>query len=424
MPVPFRKALFWLHLTTALLAGLVILVMSGTGLLLAFEAQLQALADGGSRYVEPVENIPAASLEGLLGTLREQRGELGVSAVTVRRDPREAVSLALGREGVLYLDPYRRVATGQGSTAVRAGFRTVTEIHRFLAAQGDARSVGKAVTGGASLVFLVILVSGLYIWIPRAASWLQVRNAVWFRRGLAAKARDFNWHHVLGIWALLPLLVVVASALPISYPWAGNLIQALTGSPPAPVASAVQRPANAAAPGAAGSGPAESSPRLAELDLAGLDRAIAVAKSAEPSWQAITVRLPAQPDGTLSVIVDNSPRRGRPDLRAQLTVAAGSGQVVKHGRFAEQDRGRRVRSWMRWLHTGEAGGLPGQAVGALACAAVLVLGWTGYALVFRRFSAWLRSRPARVGRLLGAAAKPGPRVVTPSSSMPHFPPEV
>ena len=42
----FRKVLFWLHLSAGVLAGLIILMMSVTGVLLTYERQLQVWEDG------------------------------------------------------------------------------------------------------------------------------------------------------------------------------------------------------------------------------------------------------------------------------------------------------------------------------------------------------------------------------------------
>src|SRR5436190_1171040 len=41
-----RKSIFWLHLVAGSIAGLVILVMSVTGVVLAFERQIMAMVDG------------------------------------------------------------------------------------------------------------------------------------------------------------------------------------------------------------------------------------------------------------------------------------------------------------------------------------------------------------------------------------------
>jgi uncharacterized iron-regulated membrane protein len=291
---------------------------------------------------------------------------------------------------------------------VRRFFRTVTEVHRYLAASGESRDQGKAITGAANLAFLVVLLSGLYIWVPRVLGRAQLRNAVWFRRELTAKARDFNWHHVFGVWALVPLVLVVVSALPISYEWAGKLLLAVTGSEPAPPRSGPSQ------------GPGRgATPTLGELDLAGLDAVMARAAAEVPGWRSMTLRLPPAPDGRLSLTVDRSARRGRPDLRTQLAIDRASGAVVEREGLADQSPGRRARSWMRWIHTGEAGGLAGQAIGAVACGAVLMLGWSGYALAWRRLVAWRRRRapssvrPASLPSLPAFEPRTEPPLTTP-----------
>jgi uncharacterized iron-regulated membrane protein len=46
---------------------------------------------------------------------------------------------------------------------------------------------------------------------------------------------------------------------------------------------------------------------------------------------------------------------------------------------------------VRYLHTGEAFGVPGQLIAGLASVGGVLLVYTGYALAWRRFRAW-RSR--------------------------------
>jgi uncharacterized iron-regulated membrane protein len=395
MRLPLRNLVFWLHLAAAVVAGTVVLLMAATGLALSFEAQIQAWADRPDSRLRQVAGGPPPSLEEALGRVAAGHPELVVSAVTVRRDPREAVLLSLGRDGVLFVDPRAGEVLGPGAAGVRRTLRAITDLHRFLGASGEGRERGKAATGAANLAFLVVLISGLYLWVPRAWRRVHVRNALWFRRALAGKERDFNWHHVFGIWALVPLVVIVGSAVPISYRWAGDLLLRVTGSAPAGSGSAAgaqgargsRESARATPPAGADRG---APPALSAMELAGLDAALARARAEVPRWRSLTVRLPLREAGW-AITVDRSGRRGRPDLRDQLVVDA-LGSLAEHEPFAAQSLGRRTRSWMRWLHTGEAGGVPGQAVAAVACLATLLLGWTGYALAWRRLVAWRRRR--------------------------------
>ena len=130
---------------------------------------------------------------------------------------------------------------GQG---VRAFFRVVVEWHRYVAASGASRPLGRAVTGASNLAFLFIVVSGLFLWWPRSWKWSAVRNVTWFKGGLQGKARDFNWHNTIGFWSAIPLAIIVAGGVVISYPWATGLVYRAYGeAPPAPARSEPRREA-------------------------------------------------------------------------------------------------------------------------------------------------------------------------------------
>ena len=114
----------------------------------------------------------------------------------------------------------------------------MTTWHRYLALEGASRATGRAITGASNFVFLFIVLSGMYLWLPRVWKWIQFKNVLWFRGGLAPKARDFNWHNVIGIWSAIPLAIVVLGAMPISYPWASNLVYRIVGDTPSRSAAA------------------------------------------------------------------------------------------------------------------------------------------------------------------------------------------
>jgi uncharacterized iron-regulated membrane protein len=339
----------------------VILVMCVTGVLLSFERQIVAWADG-HRLTRP-DGARRLGPEALLARVREARPDARFSTLTLRADPAAPAALGQGREGTLFVDPYSGRVLGAGSRRVRAFFRAVTDWHRFLGASGDRRSLGKAVTGACNVAFLFLVTSGFYLWWPRQWSSQALAGVTRFRRGLRGKARDFNWHNVAGVWSALPLFVIVASAVSISYPAASR-------RPPAPA-------------GTRGGG----APRLE-----GLDAAWTRAEEQVPGWQAITLRLPASPGDPATFTIDASKGAARPDRRAQLVLDTATGAVVRWEPYASQDRSRKVRSWMRWLHTGEAGGWIGQAAAGLASAGGALLVWTGLSLAWRRGRANVRRR--------------------------------
>src|SRR5829696_526411 len=242
-----RKTVFWLHLIAGAGAGAVILVMCVTGVLLTYEKDIVAWADTRHFSVSADRTSPL-SIDTLVARAREGRTDAPVS-VTVRADPSRPVEVGFGTAGMLFVDPYTGVVLGREAQGTRAFFRAVTDWHRWLARPQSTRATGRAITGASNLVFLFIVLSGMYLWIPRVWNRVQFRNVAWFRRGLPPKGRDFNWHNVAGIWASIPLVAIVASGVVISYPWAGDLVYRLAGeTPPArPAAGGAARTAGAVA---------------------------------------------------------------------------------------------------------------------------------------------------------------------------------
>jgi uncharacterized iron-regulated membrane protein len=98
----------------------------------------------------------------------------------------------------------------------------------------------------------------------------------------------------------------------------------------------------------------------------------------------------------------------RPDRRARLVTRIDTGEVLRFESPATQPPGARALAWMRWLHTGEAFGWPTQLLAALVSAGAVLLGYTGLALAWRRFSLWrARSRAAQPAGAAAVARAPG-----------------
>ena len=296
--------------------------------------------------------------------------------------------MALGRAGTVFVDAYDGRILGEGSKRARAFFQTVVAWHRWLGADGESRAVGKAITGASNLAFLFLVLSGAVLWWPRERSWRAVRAVALFRGGPSGRARDFNWHNVTGLWMWVPLLLIVVSGAVISYPWAGDLLYRALGETPPPRTRPGAGRRRAAKPRARGRGA-----RRRRRRIEGLDRLWARAEAQVPGWQTIALRLP-EGDGPVSFTIDTGRGAIRPDWRSQLTLDRRTAEVVRFEPYASQSPARRLRTWLRWVHTGEAGGVWGQTLAGVASAGGALLVWTGLALAWRRLRAW-QQRPSR-----------------------------
>ncbi len=413
-----RKLIFWFHLIAGTLGGIVILIMSVTGVLLVYERQITAWFDRSQYFVSPAPGATPLPVGTLLAKVREVKKALP-SAITLRSDPSEPAALNIGRDRVLFVNPYTGDVLGEGSQKVRAIFHSVTDWHRWLGAQSASRDSGRAITGACNLIFLFLVISGPYLWWPRTWTWSQFRSVTWFRRRLSGKSRDFNWHNVIGFWSALPLFVVVSSGVVISYPWASNLVYRAVGEQPPqaggligqrpgaensrsdserisraeglPRGGETKRPDGVRREGAIGDenlrggGQAISPPD--DLNLERFDELWARAEQQVSDWQSISLRLPESSVAPLSFTIDRG-NGGQPFKRAQLTLNRSTGEVVRWEPFSSLTLGRRIRSLLRFAHTGEVAGIFGQTLAGIAAGGSTVLVWTGLALAWRRFWAW------------------------------------
>ncbi|HTH46426.1 MAG TPA: PepSY-associated TM helix domain-containing protein [Candidatus Limnocylindria bacterium] len=432
----FRTVLFWLHLVAGVVAGTVIGVMSFTGAVLAFEKEIIAWSEREARHVTPPEWEPKRlPLDVLLAKVREAQPEIRYGSLTVFADQTLAVLFSAGRTNSAYVNPYTGGVSPSGSPQVRRFLLAMNDWHRWLGCDGDGRAVGRAITGACNAAFLGLAITGLYLWWPRKWTGAALRSVSVPTVRLRGKARDWNWHHAVGLWSAPVLIVLTVTALPMSYRWAGDAVYIFTGNP-VPVQGG---PSGAAGPAVEVPTPAPGSKRLSYAAL------LAEAQKQSANWEQITIRLagagsrgggggggenrgnrengsrPRENAGAAKPAGENArpaditakERSGSEERRGpqavsisirerggwprfttrQLSLDPFTGAVLRAEAFADYNSGRKARSWMRFLHTGEALGVVGQTVAALACLGGLVLVWTGFALAARRLAvAWSRRR--------------------------------
>lgn len=377
----FRTVLFWIHLAVGAAAGIVILIMSITGMALTYEKQVIEWADR-TAWTAPSTAGSHLAPETLIAAAAEARPEKPVVGLTLRADAAAPATVTFNGNSALLIDPYTATIIGEPPSGLRSFFRTMTVWHRYIALEGASRATGKAITGAANLGFLFLVVSGLYLWFPRVWTWIQFRNVLWFRGGLPAKARDFNWHNAIGFWSCVPLAIIVAGVVPISYGWGNSLVYRMVGDTPPPPAAA---PARAAEPRG------EQKPQTYVMH--GLNASWSTAIAEVPAWRTITTRLATSEKAPIVLTVDQG-YGGQPQMRRTISFDRASGTVVKNEGFEHLSAGRRVRSWLRFAHTGEFYGLTGQTTAGLASLGGVFLVYTGIALATRRLLAWIQRRPS------------------------------
>lgn len=419
----FRQILFWSHLAAGLIAGLFIGIMCFTGTVLAFEHEIADWSERDARRVTvPSPDAAPLPLAELQRKLREAQPEFRPASIVLLNDPAAAVAFSAGREGGFFVNPYTGEARQPASTKVHDFMHLMVDWHRYLGREGEQRPLGKLINGICNLAFAGLALTGLYLWMPRTWSWKGVKAIALLNFKTVGKARDFNWHNAIGLWTAPILIVLTLTAVPISFRWGGDLIIRLSGEevPASPNSGAGAPPSReaSAAPAIEITRPSPDARPLAH------DVIVTRVQQQFPRWEQITLRTGGNQRGPQSAPAgaaatpprENSappagnaePRRERPagETRAApqpltvivresgswprtatttLTLNPFTGETLTRVGYADLPTSRQVRSWTRFLHTGQALGWPGQLVAGLACLGGCFLVYTGFALSWRRF---------------------------------------
>ena len=417
-----RKFFFWFHLCLGLCAGLIILEKCVTGIILTYEKQINNWERHRTvPYTPAAAGTPKISAEDLIAQVHKEAG-ITPQEVTFYSSPTEPVGFSTDdmteNEGSHYFDPYTGKFLGFNTTGSRQFFRSMNHLHRWMGLEGKQRNVAEQIFNAANVVFFFILLSGIYLWIPRKMMWPHFKPVLLFRKKATGKARDFNWHNVIGVWAWLPLVLIVGSAIEMSYEGIRSVIYSATDSPQQGDDKKGKKKKKGGGkkgkggdefakkgggPREDGAGPGSGGERPREearpLNVAGLNAALAVAEQQVPGWNLVRVRIPENPNAAFSFTIDKS-NGGEPQEAGTLTVARDSGQVLRWTPFEAETLGRRIEDTLRYMHTGEILGTPGETLALVVTAGGGVLVYTGIALSLRRFTNWRkrRKRPAPVAK--------------------------
>jgi uncharacterized iron-regulated membrane protein len=382
MAVTPRRLLFWLHLTAGVIAGTVIFFLAITGSCLVYQRRMIAFADRAKQVT------PSGTREPLPVLLEraQEYAHAQATAIMIHSDPTAPLEVTFGREParVILLNPYAGTVLGESAPRTRSFYVKVTALHRWFGMQGANRATARAIKGAFTLAMLFLACSGIVLWMPRKWTRRHVSKSLFFRSNLQGRARDWNWHNVIGIWLTAPLLIITVSGVVMAYPWANDLLYRLTGNPPPP-----RQSENAGREARPDSSPARRHDHRVATAIPDAEILTGMADRQAHGWRTITLRL--APDAKMPTLQVDRGDGSRPDLRTQLMLDTAGSRVVRTESFSNYNRGRQLRLWARFTHTGEAGGMTGETIALIASLGAAALMITGFSLSIRR----LRSRLSR-----------------------------
>lgn len=216
--VPWRRALFQVHLWTGLALALYVVLISLSGSAIVFRREMDATLCPRIVLVRP--DGPRLSTAGLTAAAQRAFSRMrnfNPALVQVRspRAPGAAVEAwyTVGNRGRLQrlIDPYSGKDLGDAAPCEPAFVSFVADLHDELLG-GES---GTAINGAGAVALTLMSLTGLILWWPGPSRWrrsLHVRRNVGWRR--------FTWdlHSMVGFWLSALLAMWAVSAIYLAFP--------------------------------------------------------------------------------------------------------------------------------------------------------------------------------------------------------------
>jgi hypothetical protein len=152
------------------------------------------------------------------------------------------------------------------------------------------------------------------------------------RRDLKGRARDWNWHNVIGIWIAVPLFVIALTGVIMAYSLANDLLYHLTGNAPPPRQNeTVTRERGV-------EHTSGQKNRHVTETVTNLDAPFALAEMQVAGWHTTILRL-SNPGANALVFQVDCGDGGRPDLRTQVTVDSSGSRLLRVEPFSGNNPG-------------------------------------------------------------------------------------
>lgn len=327
---------------------MIITVICLSGASLLFEKEITQLLNPHIYKVEKPDNAQALPLEIIIDNVNNTFSDsLSISSLQISNDP--CIPLMFSFDGVarknLSVNQYNSDINGWSKSY--PFFSTMRKLHRWLLNPPEAKgemSIGKLIVGISTIVFIIIIITGLIIWVPKSMKSLKNRLSVSSNKGF--KRFIYDAHVSLGFYVSILLLVMALTGLTWSFKWYRNAAYSLFGVKTQKVEVAKNSPSkNNIKEG-------DKEETLAQTsifnNIATLNSLIMNVNQMYPEAKAITI------SNKNVFVTKNGSNMRRGDT---IEFSHKDGSITSVVPYSQQPRQQKVRTLFFSLHTGNWGGM-------------------------------------------------------------------
>ena len=360
--INFKKTIRVVHLWLGMASGIIIFIMAITGCLYAFQAEIQDITQD-YRHVEPQSNeiLPPSVIEQIA---RKEVPNKVLHAIQYNEPDESAQAIFYSYEPEYYYITYINQYTGevlQTDDQHSGFFPFILDGHFYLWLPHE---IGQTIIASATLIFIVMLISGLILWYPKNKK--AAKQRFWFRwkKGAKWKRKNYDYHNITGFYAMAIGLIFAITGLVWGFEWfAAGYYKTIGGEK-----SLVYED------------PVSERPTGTISILSPIDKAWLMMREQYPTAKSIEVHPPETP--TSSIATNANPDSGtywKIDYRYfdQYTLEEKNVAHV-YGRFPDATISDKIMRMNYDIHTGAILGLPGKILAFLISLLIATLPVTGF----------------------------------------------
>ncbi|MBW3466978.1 PepSY-associated TM helix domain-containing protein [Arthrospiribacter ruber] len=376
-----------LHLWLGLASGLVVVILGITGCIYVFEEELKQLVYQ-QRYTAGHSGQAPLPLEDLLPIAQEALGkDKLISSVKIPAKPGKSYHFSTYKTNptgwnyfntseyylTAYVNPYSGEILMVENTRLEF-FRIVLWIHYNLL----LGNIGKQIVGWSTVVFILLLISGLVLWWPKNKA--AAKQRYWFRwkSSTKFKRKNYDLHNILGFYILSLGLIIALTGLVWAFTWFSTGVDWLAnGGKNSP--KRVSEYADFAE--------SQYEAGIHDLILSDLKQ-----KNPEADRYEIRKLEGAFPFQGLT-LYKNSFQRHRFDIYQYHPETA---KVLEQLTYTDKTKGEKYRSMNYPIHVGSILGLPGKILAFFASLIASSLPVTGFMIWYNRVYGKMKSKNHRM----------------------------
>lgn len=350
-----------------LISGIVVVILGITGCLYAFIDELEPIVYKQHFVVEqqtsilPINFLKASAQEAIGAAYPITRFEIPGQADRSYKfyaSKRDDKALTYFGENVYSYNAFVNPYTGEVLKVQNAEFEffnLVVALHYDL----FLNKIGKQIVGWSTIMFIVLLITGILLWWPKNKPALKQR--VWFKwkETTKWKRKNYDLHNILGFYTMILALIIALTGLVWAFPWWNDSVQFLANG-----GKTIEKP----------------KPTLSDTTLlslrSDLDLSIQQVRAQVPVANHYFINLPKENKSTLSIFAS-----GHGSERYRFTsfqFDQYTGALLKKETFADKSSGQQLRSMNYDIHVGSILGLPGKILAFLASFVAAGLPITGF----------------------------------------------